>query len=641
MNTNIPIQIQIMESDYSAFVTKNYSFAQSCINQKFSIMKKFILIASMFIAGIGIANAQDLKSAIKLTGSERYEEASVVFAELIKAQPNVGVNYFYYGENILLAYNADPFSASLTSVAEEARNIFKNGVAADSMSPYNYVGLGIIELFTKSDTIAADRYFTRALKGFPKKIKKYTEDQLIVSVKIATAEIWSNRPRFEKSLSSLNSVLLVKKDNPMVISAIGDVYLAKKDFTSAITNFNKALFFDQQNQELLIKVGTIYMQSRNLNAARDNFDKAAAIDSSFAPVYKAYGALYNMGGQYQLSKINFKKFLDLSGNNIPAKVSYANALFKAKDYVELIKEIEEIQKVDNSRNYLNRLAAYASYDKRPGDYPQALSYIETFFKNTTPDKVILKDYLYYGRILMKFKDDTLLVDKGIEQLLKAYEMDTTDSDLYSEIANQAYGYKRFDYAEKLIQRKLNRGDATSNDYITLGKVYYQTKRYDKADSTFSNLVAKDSTNVTAYLWLANTAASLDPELTVGLAKPKFEKVIEVAMQDSVKYATELFNSYNYLFSYYLFVKDKSKQDLDQSLNYALKMNTLDPKNTQWVSQSTKSLSSVYFYKAAYANQKKDYRLAKENYMKVLEYDPTNDDAKKQLQAINKYLSATK
>ena len=76
------------------------------------------------------------------------------------------------------------------------------------------------------------------------------------------------------------------------------------------------------------------MRSRNLNEAKNYFEQAKEIDSTFAPLYRGLGEMYGLGGFANLSKANFKIFLDLSGNNIPAKVQYVNSLFKAKDYKE-------------------------------------------------------------------------------------------------------------------------------------------------------------------------------------------------------------------------------------------------------------------------------------------------------------------
>ena len=66
-----------------------------------------------------------------------------------------------------------------------------------------------------------------------------------------------------------------------------------------------------------------------------------------------------------------------------------------------LKYIEEVLKVDNSRNYLNRLAGYSAYEKKPQDLEKAKTYMETFFKNAKDENIITRDYAYYGRILIQ------------------------------------------------------------------------------------------------------------------------------------------------------------------------------------------------------------------------------------------------
>ncbi len=60
--------------------------------------------------------------------------------------------------------------------------------------------------------------------------------------------------------------------------------------------------------------------------------------------------LYLLAQRFDQSKEYFKKYLDLTAGNIPAKIRYVNALFYAKDYDGVIKNVEDIFKVDKSRD---------------------------------------------------------------------------------------------------------------------------------------------------------------------------------------------------------------------------------------------------------------------------------------------------
>ena len=59
------------------------------------------------------------------------------------------------------------------------------------------------------------------------------------------------------------------------------------------------------------------------------------------------------------------------------------------------------------------------------------------------------------------------------------------------------------------------------------------------DSVFSAVIIKSPNYISAYLWIANTYSKMDPDTKLGLAKPKFEKVLEVAKTDSVKNASAM------------------------------------------------------------------------------------------------------
>jgi tetratricopeptide (TPR) repeat protein len=594
---------------------------------------------SLFLFGIillqGYVESQDLKIAKDLTLSQRYEDATIIFKNLIKEQASNGDIYYYYGINILNAYINDPYSSSKDDVAKEASGIFKTGTENDSLNPLNHIGLGIIALFEKGDTSLANKSLSVAENTLPKKVKKYTAKNLETLLQLITAEIYAEQPRFKRAykLGDIAKLLVTEvpeMENPDIYLALGDVYLANKQPSQAIQNYNRALYLDDKNVLLLTKIGNIYIRAKNLNESRNYFEKAKAIDSTFAPLYKGLGEAYSMAGQHNLSKKNYKKFLELSGNNVPAWVSYINSLFKTNDFAEVVTQIEELQKIDNSRNYLNRIAGYSAYEMKPPDYEKAKAFMETFFNNATPEKIIVKDYTYSGKILLKFKQDSILIDKGLDMLCKGYDMDPTDIKLLDEIISSAYNFKRFELAAKMINVKIDLGVAATNDYMTLGKVYYQTGQFEKADMAFTAITNKEPNNLQAYVWIANTYASMDPDSKEGLAKPKYEMVIKKARVDSVANGKELFDAYSYMGAYYFF----TKPDYNKSEDYFRMIVNLDQKNKKWQIKGYKSLALV-------ETKKQDYPGAIEYYRKVLAIDPSDVDAKKAIEDLTKVIEAQK
>ncbi len=593
--------------------------------QNLKVISLFILA---FFLIVGKINGQDLNYAKKLTVSERYEDASEVYNSILKSQPTNGDAYFYYGENIIKSYLADPYSSSLGEVCSSARDMFTRGLTADSTNMINDIGLGMVILLESGDTVKADKWFAKA-EVFPKNKKKYTERNILFLIKLGSAQIYAKAPRYKKAIAYLNRAKEVRPENPDINDALGDIYMSETDASSAISNYNRALFLEPSNPVYKVKIGNIYMGARNLQEAKNLFEDARDIDSTYAPVYKGLGTMYSMSGFYKLAQVNFKKFLDLSGNNTPAQISYANALFKSKIYDESLKVIENILKVDSSRINLYRLAAYSAFDKKPADYMLALKYIEKFFKNTPEDKLIIKDYLYYGNTLVKLHHDSLQTDKGLKILIKVYKMDTTNNELYSNVATTAYALKHFNIAIQVLSDNISQGKASPADYFSLGKIYYQLKQYGKADTTFTKLIKRDTSNVEAWLWLANSDFSLDPDSKLGMAKPKYEMVIEKAFADTIKYAKELFAAYDYLGSYYLNVKPV---DLDKAAKLYQKIITLDPKNKTWIIKGYEGLAIV-------AAKKKNYSGARDIFKTLLTLDPGNKDFQKEEEIFDKQVKA--
>jgi len=98
----------------------------------------------------------------------------------------------------------------------------------------------------------------------------------------------------------------------------------------------------------------------------------------------------------------------------------------------------------------------------------------------------------------------------------------------------------------MLNTKIASGQATTNDYMFLGRVYYKNKQFGKADTAFTAVTVREPDNLQAYVWIANTYSSMDPDSKLGLAEPKFRTVIKMARVDSVAHSKELHDAYSYM-----------------------------------------------------------------------------------------------
>jgi tetratricopeptide (TPR) repeat protein len=632
--------------------------------------KMNLLVAVFFIMVCGMSvQGQTLDGAITLQKNEQYDEAEKLFQQLIKAEPGNSKLYFHYGENSLLNYFADTISNSLAATAKEAADLFNKGVTANATDPLNYVGLAKVA-FYQGDKAKADEMRAKAKSLLPpyKKVTKIENPQAYAYTlgKLAESYIRFEQVDTSKALPLIREAISIDSKNSEVYIIAGDIYILKNDGSKAIKNYNLAQDWDLKSPTANMKIGSIYVRGRNLMAAIPYYDQAKALNQDYAPAYRELGQLYSMAGRFAESKEYFEKYLQLTKGNIPAKIRYVNALFYAKEYDEVIKTVEDIFAVDDSRTYMNRIAGYSSYEK--GNFEAAQKYMEKLFSALQADRLIKKDYIYYARIIVKknqnyakllvaadtdnnnlaqlqervanakspekekltaeidvlkakiekFKTQAAVTENELNKAFDSYEKAITfegeDAGLISEKAMFLFSNRRYKDAADTWSRLLSKGKDSENDFIQIGKAYYQGKEFDKADEVFNKMVAKYPNNLQGHLWIANNASAKDPELLLGLAKPKFLKVLDIASKDSVKNAQEMFDAMRYLG--YSALQSKK---YDECEDYYNRMLNLAPGNKDFKIKALSSMSSMYM-------QTGDFGKATDVNKQILALDPGNESA---------------
>lgn len=640
-------------------------------------MKRLSIKQVLFLAGLftlfisSNSTAQDLQTAFSLTKSEQYDEAEAAFKELIQKEPTVSKNYFYFGETYLLGYFADTISNSLKITSDQAREMYDKGIKADSLNPLNYIGLAKVAFYLGKDQDAANlRAKAKKLLPSYKKVSKIPNPKEYAFALAKLAESYVRNEKIDTTLAFplLREAFSIDSKNPDIYIIAGDLYFIVKDASASVKNYSIANNLDKTRPTANMKIGSIYMKAKNLSNAIPYFEQAISLNANYAPAYRELGQLYSMAGKYDKSKEYFKKYLELTKGNIPAKIRYVNALFYAKEYDEAIKNVEEIFSIDQKRTYLNRIAAYSCFEKTPPEYDKALAYMDKLFKEMPEDRIIQKDYTYYAKILLKknsdypkmvsnteklerdlnrYQDryetataankekikvqiDTLTVqianqrkliavddlelDRAFSAYKKALELTPEDKSLLNDIAVNLYNYKRFNESAKYFEKLIDLGKNDANDYLQIGKAYNQGKNYAKADSSLSILIQKFPENIQGYVWMANTYSAMDPDNAKGIARPKFEELIQKARTDSVKYASELFNAYRFMGGDYFSSKNYAKAREFYNLIVNLSAENKDYKIIGYNSIGLTHYSSGEYEKAIDA------------YSKTLELDPKNQNA---------------
>ena len=668
---------------------------------KRSTLRKWLFLTVILSGIVAISiNAQDLNSALLLTKSEQYDKAGEILQQLIQKEPSNSKYYFYLGENTILEYYADTISNSFSLAMTNAKDSYQKGANANQSDPLNYTGLAKVA-FLSGDTKTADEMRTKAKSYLLpyKKIKKMVppaKEYALALAKIAESYIDLNQRKVDTALALplIRQALTIDTKNPEIFIITGDIYILANDGSNSIKNYNLAQFADPTSPTAAMKIGSIYVRSKNLNAAIPYFEEAISLDANYAPAYRELGQLYWMAQRLEQSKENYKKYLDLSAGNIPAQTRYVTSLFYAGDYNEVIKNVEEIMAVDKSRAILNRLAGYSYYEMKSPDYNKALLYMDELFKSLSEDRIIWKDHHYMARIIMKknqnypklleelgnleqqldkekaryasasaamkpkikpavddltqkvanAKTEIANADKelvkGFSEYAQVAEMKPQDKGVISEMASNYYNFKRYSKAAETWAKLIDPANEKPEEYMQIGRAFYIGDNLKSADSVFNIVIKKWPDYIQAYVMTARTYSKMDPDTKLGLAKPKFEKVLNISKSDSLKNESEILEACGYLGYFYMMTDSYT-----QSKAYYTRMINLNPDNKDAVIRGYSGIGSLELRMTS-SEKTNEGRLpwlarAADAYNKVLATDPNNVSAKNQINYVRDFEAQVK
>jgi tetratricopeptide (TPR) repeat protein len=648
------------------------------------LLKKASLILTLvMLFGVAGIQAQTLEDAITATNNEQFDKADLILQSLAKSAPSSKL-FYRLGENTMLNFFSDTISSSLKVITEEAKQQFEKGIAISPSDPLNYVGLAKVASYA-GDQAKATQLRAKA-KSFLlpyKKVSKIPNPQeyAYTLAKLAESYIVFDKVDTTLAMPDIREALSIDQKNGEIYIIAGDLYLLVNNGSLAIRNYNKAQEIDVNSPMANMKIGSIYFKGKNFGAAIPYYEQAIALDKNYAPAYRELGQLYSMAARLEESKANYETYLRLTNQNIPAKIRYVTSLFYSKNYAAVIKNVEDIFAVDQSRTYLNRIAGYSCYEQ--GDYPQALIYMDRLFATLPADRILKKDHIYYARILIKKnqsypkmlgeldkanaelakvkeKNESLkgaakekekvdeapltakvndlqtsinAADKELAKAYDAYEKAITfadeDVNFIQEKANTLYTHRHYAQAADAWKRLIVKGKDSEENFLQIGKAYYQAKEFDKAEEVFNQLIAKYPDYLPAYLWDANNASAKDPDNKLGLGRQKFSALLVKASSDSIKNANEIYDALRYL-GYSALQSD----NYDAAKAYYNRMANLDTQNKDIVMKAHSSMATLYMSIGEYSR-------ANEYYNKILALEPGNAQAKSSIQYIAALQSSAK
>ena len=496
----------------------------------FKPWKQPLLAALALMAGTTAATAQNVQKAQRAIEVGRYNEARA----LLRSQDSPEL---IYELGRLYQMRDMPDSAAF----------YFNKVG--NTNPMGMVAAGRA-LLAKGQVAAAEAQFDAATKATKNKDAK-------ILTMIAQAYAEADTKDMGKAQSYIATAqALNKKDEPELMVARGDVFLhSEKGGGDAMSSFDRAITANPSYAQAYYKKGVLNVRSRNFNAARETLNKAIDLDPSYAPAYRELADMYYLAGQYDLALKSIQKYIELAEKSPTTDAQYAAFLYKSKKYPEALAEVTKVLQADPSNLTMNRLRPYLLYET--GDFAGAATAMDTYMKMAPADKIIPEDYSYQGRILARAGRP----EEGIKVIQKAIQTQTDPekiTELRRDLATAYTTKKDYVNAASIYSQLAKTGDLT--DQFRLATVFSAGKMYTRADSVYNIINTAKPTYAPAYLARAKANAGLDPEAKKGLAKPSYEKYIELSKAegaDAAKFREGLVEAYGYLGVYNFQQGDKA------------------------------------------------------------------------------------
>ncbi len=531
---------------------------------------KFRTIFSFVLGGMAMtAFAQGgYQDGVDYYNAERFDKAKTILEKTLNdPSTKKAVSYFYLGS----------LELDNNNVAAASEN-FNKGVQADPAYGYNYVGLGQIAL-KNGNKKDAENYFKQALEGNKKD----------ASVMAAIARAYFNvdptlyAKEIEKNIA--NAMKVSKNKEAQVYVLQGDMAKAS-DIGQAAGFYEQAMVYDEQagnvNPEAYVKYANLYNKVNpdfaigKLVELNEKLPTSALAQSELAEKY------YD-GNQFTKAAEQYGKYIKNPNHFQGDEQRYSGLLYFGKKYQESLDVANQVLAADPNNEYMQRMVMLNKAALK--DFAGAEEAAQKLFSHANA-KFTATDYSTHGDILGELGRP----QEAIEAYVKAYEMNPEkNKQMLAEISSMYNDLENDQKAVEYMQKFVDAGDATLNDYFILSNRYKNLglslpegspERAEAANNGIKNIdLAIEGAankgplyrNKATLLMIRDGAENTTPELI-----DTYKAMIAAYDEDPAnkeKYADAYKMAYTRMGSYYM-----QQGDNAQAREYFQKVLEMDPEN---------------------------------------------------------------
>lgn len=407
---------------------------------------KFKSIFTIMLAGCALvasAQSQGYKDGIDYYKAGQYGNAQTILNKTIN-QPTTdkALAYYYLGQTELALGNKDAAKAN-----------FDKGVAADAENPYNYVGLGALDLL-KGDASAADSQFKLA--------KKYSKKNSEILVDIARAYFNADPVKYDKEIDKnlKQAYKDSKNQEPSIYIFEGDRKLALQDVGGAAGQYEMAINYDSANPEGYVKYAKSYFFV-NPQFSIQKLEEFLNVAPNSALAQRELAEAYYKANYWKKASDMYGKYIK-NPNHFPEdKARYSVLLYWSEDYPASLQVANEVlaDQPDNFQAQRMRFVDEVVLQK----YDDAIRHGEEFFAKNSPDKFTAIDYSSLADAYNSVQNP----EKAIETYLKGVKAFPENADLYNSLSSVYSMQKEYQKAADAYDKYIANVEKPSlNDYFT-------------------------------------------------------------------------------------------------------------------------------------------------------------------------------
>ncbi len=519
----------------------------------------FVITAALLC---NIVLAQTLDDGKKALYYERYISARSTLEKVLAANPANPEAAYWLGQALI----------ELKDVAS-AKSVYQKALQDSGSNPLLLAGMGHIELLETKTNDARQRFETAI------SLTKAKDVQVLDAVGHANVQA-REKGDAKYAIEKLTLAVSLKgMKEPLAYINLGDAYRNLADGGGAVTAYQSALSIDPKYAAAKYKIGNIYRTQGPTQAPifLKNYMDAVQLDPVYAP---AYYQLYTYWYFKDVNKARdfFAKYKANTDYTPSVEAEEISLIYASGDFKGAIAKADErLQKEgDKADAKLYRVKAYA-YDQI-GDSVNALKNMELFFAKASPEDVLSDNEVKMAELSAKFPDKTQQAD---DYFAKAINMDTVSENKIGYVISAINLYKKLGLQDKVAEWTSNLLTVNPNyrktDLYYAGFEQFKAEHFTVADSLFGIYKTKYPTEYYGYYWSFRSKWAQDSTLEMGPAEqaiPDCQKFIELAEQEKDKFGSQLKVAYGFMAGFAANVK----KDYATAITYLDKLIEIDPTN---------------------------------------------------------------